>query len=135
MSYSFQELVDLFSVPGPTSIAAGDWISHKVLMALELYPFTDPEPLRFPRLLSAIVSRFQTQEIFDRLFGCLGLIEGRDFMPENTLFVKQNFTNLAITIARDHGSLDFLSLWAANLDPLVPGTPEVLEGFPSWVPS
>jgi hypothetical protein len=133
MSFTFQELVDLFNVPDGDG--QEDWVSHKFLMLVKLYPFSDPAPLRFLRLLVAVASEFQTQEIVDRLFGCLGLMEGLDFTPDYSLSVKQNFTRFAVAIAQNYGSLDFLSFWAANLDPLVPNTPDVLKGFPSWVPS
>jgi hypothetical protein len=133
MSFTFQNLVDLFSVPDAAQ--RDDWVSHRFLMSVKLYPLTSAPPLNFLRLLAAVASEFQTQEIVDRLFGCLGLMEGLDFKPDYALSVKKNFTRFAVTLARDYGSLDFLSLWAANLDPLVPNTPDELQGFASWVPS
>ncbi|KAH8732752.1 hypothetical protein GQ44DRAFT_696373 [Phaeosphaeriaceae sp. PMI808] len=123
----------MFSVPD--SKEREEWSSHKYLMHAKLYPFTGPVPLGFLRLLTAVVSEFQTQEIADRLFGCLGLLEGLNYTPNYGISVKQSFTSFAVVIARDYGSLDFLSLWAANLDMLLPNTPAVLKDFPSWVPS
>jgi hypothetical protein len=133
LSFTFQELVDLFSAPAASS--HDGWVSHRFLMTVKLWPFTDPAPLRFLRLMATMASEFQTREIVDRLFGCLGMMDGLHFIPNYELSVKQNFTRFAVTLAEDYGSLDFLSLWAANLDPLVPDTPDELKGFASWVPS
>jgi hypothetical protein len=133
LSFTFRGLVDLFSVPDASQ--HDGWISHRFLMTVKLYPFTDPAPLRFLRLMVAMASEFQTREIVDRLFGCLGLMDGLDFIPDYELSVKRNFTRFATTLASEYGSLDFLSLWSANLDPLVPDTPDELKGFASWVPS
>jgi hypothetical protein len=134
-TFTLKELVDLFSMPDTTLEAKEGMISYRVLMCLCLYMFTDPAPLRFLRLMNAVAAEFQTKETVDRLFGCLGLMEGLNFTPNYSVSVEQNFTRFAATLASDYGSLDFLSLWSANLDPLVPNTPAELLDFPSWVPS
>ena len=133
--FTRQDLVDMFSMPDTTLEAQEEMISYRILIQLHLYMFTDAAPLRFLRLMSAVTAEFQTREVVDRLFCCLGLMEGLDFTPDYTVSVQQNFTRFAVTLARDYGSLDFLSLWSANLDPLLPNTPTELLGFPSWVPS
>jgi hypothetical protein len=85
--------------------------------------------------MNPVAAEFQTREVVDRLFGYLGLMEGLDFMPDYSVSVEQNFTRFAVTIAGDYGSLDFLSLWSANLDPLVLNMPTELLNLPSWVQS
>lgn len=106
-----------------------------MLMFLKFYPYTDPAPLRYLRTLAAVAGEFNMRHVVDRLFGTLGIMEGISFLPDYNASTKQNFTRFAVAIARDYGSLDFLSLWAANLDPLVPDTPPEVLGLPSWVPS
>jgi hypothetical protein len=136
LSFTFHDVVDLFSVPiGSQNDGIEDWCSYRFLMAGKLFPFTDPAPLRFLRILVSMASEFETREIVDQVVGSLGLMDGLNFIPDYELSVKQNFTRFAATLASEYGSLDFLSLWAWNIDPLVSDTPEILMGFPSWVPS
>jgi hypothetical protein len=134
-AFTRQDLVDLLSMPDTNLEAREGMISYRVLIFLHLYMFTDAAPSRFLRLMNAVAAESQTRVVVDWLFGCLGLMEGLDFMPDYSVSVEQNFTRFAVTIARDYGSLDFLSLWSANLDPLVLKTPTELLDFPSWVPS
>jgi hypothetical protein len=134
-AFTRQDLVDLFSMPDTNLEAREGMISYRVLIFLHLYMFTDAAPSRFLRLMNAVAAESQTRVVVDWLFGCLGLMEGLDFMPDYSVSVEQNFTRFAVTIARDYGSLDLLSLWSANLDPLVLKTPTELLDFPSWVPS
>ncbi|KAF1840027.1 uncharacterized protein K460DRAFT_372000 [Cucurbitaria berberidis CBS 394.84] len=105
-------------------------------MQLKTDSSTDtPQPLRFLRLMVNVAQEFATQELGDRLYGFLGLIDGLDFVPDYKTTVKENFTRFAATIARQYGSVDFLSLWSANLDDMLKDTPKELLGLPSWVPS
>ncbi|KAH7399368.1 heterokaryon incompatibility protein-domain-containing protein [Pyrenochaeta sp. MPI-SDFR-AT-0127] len=125
VQFSLQDLVDLFTVPSDDRLAEATEYNqgYRILMQLKPDPFMDtPQPLRFLRL-------------GDRLYGFLGMLEGLDFVPDYEKSLKDNFTRFAATIARDFGSLDFLSLWSANLDELMPDTPKQLLGLPSWTPS
>lgn len=140
IDFSLQDLEDLFTMPADDTAALLDyndgWISYRIIMQLKTDPFTTtPQPLRFLRLMAAVAGEFETQELCDRLYGFLGLIEGLDFVPDYQTSAKEDFTRFAATIAKQYGSLDFLSMWAANLDELVVGTPQEFLGFPSWVPS
>ncbi|CAO2656816.1 Nn.00g056190.m01.CDS01 [Neocucurbitaria sp. VM-36] len=138
VQFSLQGLEDLFTVPSDDALskATEGWLSYRILMQLKTDPFEDtPQPLRFLRVMGSVAQEFVTQELGDRLFGFLGMIEGLDFMPDYQKTVNENFTRFAATIARQYGSLDFLSMWSANLDALLKDTPEELLGLPSWVPS
>lgn len=142
--FSLQDLEDLFTTPMDRFKEYPDLkadidngiLSYRVLMQLKTDPFTTtPEPRKFLRTMAAVGDEFKTKEPCDRLYGFLGLIEGLDFVPDYNSSIKENFTRFATTIARQYGSLDFLSLWSANLDPRLPNThPDFLD-FPSWVPS
>lgn len=144
IAFTLQDLEDMFTAPMekfkeyPDLKADTDdgIISYRILMQLKTDPFTStPEPLRFLRTMTAVGGEFCTKEPCDRLYGFLGLIEGLDFIPDYTSSIRENFTRFATTIARQYGSLDFLSLWSANLDARLPDTPPDLLHFPSWVPS
>jgi hypothetical protein len=138
LQFSTDDLEDLHNIPSAVrgSTDAGD-MSYTVLMNVKLNPFSDPQPLRFLRLVYQITQEFKTFLLVDSLFAVLGLIEEAGFKPDYTASIKDNFTRFAVTLAQRFGSLDFLSLWSANLDPIVPTTPkEILATpFPSWVPS
>lgn len=133
-TFTLDELTDLLNVP---MAADSTWVSYRCLMWLKLFPFDDPAPRNYLRMMSAIAGEFDTSKYVDRLFGCLGLMEGLDFTPDYNRSIVENFTEFAVTLARDFGSLDFLSLWSANLDHLVSDTPDeiIASNFPSWVPS
>jgi hypothetical protein len=135
LSFTFQDLVDFTTIPVTNLDGNEVSVSFRILVSTKLHPYTDPAPLRFLRLMVAMSSEFESREIVDQLFGCLGMMDGLNFIPDYELSVKQNFTRFAATLASEYGSLDFLSLWAWNIDPLVTNTPEILMGFPSWVPS
>jgi hypothetical protein len=116
-------------------------MSHFILMNLKTSTFVtstyvpDPQPLRFLRIMTEVAGRFQTKELADRLYGFIGLLEGLDFVPDYTTPVRNNLTRFSATVARQYGSLDFLSLWSANIDAIIDTTPPELLGLPSWVPS
>jgi hypothetical protein len=116
-------------------------MSHFILMQLKTNIvdtgtyMPDPQPLRFLRIMAEVGGRFQAKELADRLHGFLGLLEGLDFSPDYTMPVRGNFTRFAASVARQYGSLDFLSLWSANIDSMIAITPPELLGLPSWVPS
>lgn len=135
--FSLLDLSDMTSVPDLEELGTKDqsWFSYNILMNLKLSPFTDPQPLRFLRIMYQAASEFAVSELGDRLYANLGLIEDNQFAPDYALSVKANFTRFAVFLAQSYGSLDFLSLWTANLDELLPNTPPELKGFPSWVPS
>ncbi|KAJ4372265.1 hypothetical protein N0V83_004039 [Neocucurbitaria cava] len=138
VQFGLQDLIDLFTVPADDALseATDGWLSYRILMQLKTDSFDDtPQPRRFLRLMASVAQEFVTQELGDRLFGFLGMIEGLDFVPDYQQTVKENFTRFAATLARQYGCLDFLSLWSANLDDLMKDTPEELLGLPSWVPS
>jgi hypothetical protein len=135
LSFTFQDLVDMSTIPISNLDGNEVSVSFRCLISVKLKPFTDPAPLRFLRLLVAMSLEFESRELVDQLFGRLGMMDGLNFIPDYKLSVKQNFTRFAATLASEYGSLEFLSLWAWNIDPLVTNTPEVLMGFPSWVPS
>ncbi|KAI8940146.1 hypothetical protein NX059_003859 [Plenodomus lindquistii] len=144
IAFSLQDFEDLFTAPMEMFKEYPDLkadidngiISYRVLMQLNTDTFTTtPEPLRFLRVMAAVGDEFWTKEPCDRLYGFLGLIEGLDFTPDYTSPVLDNFTRFAATIARQYGSLDFLSLWSANLDSRLPNTHPDFLNFPSWVPS
>lgn len=132
LDFSFHDLADLDSIPpdrqNPTE-------SFKALMQIKMYPFQGAQPLRFLRLIYAVNSEFKTTELGDKLYSLLGMIEELRFVPDYGQSIKSNFTRFAAGLAEQFGSVDFLSLWAANLDPLVPNTAPEFLGFPSWVPS
>jgi hypothetical protein len=135
LSFTFQDLVDFSTIPTTNLDGNEVSVSFRFLISTKLRPYTDPAPLRFLRLMVAMSSEFESRDIVDQLFGCLGMMDGLNFLPDYKLSEKQNFTRFAATLASEYGSLEFLSLWAWNIDPLVTNTPEVLLGFPSWVPS
>ncbi|OAL55801.1 heterokaryon incompatibility protein [Pyrenochaeta sp. DS3sAY3a] len=136
--FSLQDMVDLFNVPADDALAAatGGSLGYRILMQLKTDAFLDtPQPLRFLRVMASVAEEFETKELADRLYGFLGLIDGLDFVPDYETSVKANNTRFAATLARQYGSLDFLSMWSANLDMILKNTPEELRGLPSWVPS
>ncbi|KAF2798044.1 HET-domain-containing protein, partial [Melanomma pulvis-pyrius CBS 109.77] len=132
-----QDLTDLAAIPyAPGN--SGSSNSYMVLMNLKNHPFTDDaQPLQFLRLIYQAAQQFDTKEPADRLYSLLGMIDepGFNFKPDYKIPSKTNFTRFAIALAEYFGSLDFLSLWSANLDEMLPATPTELKGFPSWVPS
>lgn len=138
ITFGLQDLVDLFTVPASDALmdATDGSLAYRIMMQLKTDPFTDtPQPLRFLRTMAAGAQEFETQELGDRLYGFLGMIKGLDFVPNYQTPVRDNFTRFAATLARQYGSLDFLSMWSANLDEMLKGTPPELLGLPSWVPS
>ncbi|KAF2855515.1 HET-domain-containing protein [Plenodomus tracheiphilus IPT5] len=144
ISFTLQDLEDLFTAPMDKFHDFPDLradldngiISYRILMQLKTDPFTrTPEPLRFLRIMATVGDEFLTKEPGDRLYGFLGLIEGLDFTPNYQTSIEENFTRFTATIARQYGSLDFLSLWSSNLDSRLPDTHPAFLNFPSWVPS
>lgn len=140
IEFTLQDLDDMFTVPGgdPTKTPnmPQEYISYRILMTLKTDPFTEtPQPLLFLRIMAAVAQEFVTQELGDRLYGFIGMLKGLDFVPDYTTPVRENFTRFAATIARQYASLDFLSLWSANLDEMLKDSPSELLGLPSWVPS
>jgi hypothetical protein len=130
--FSARDLEDLDIIPQDKDESHE---SFMVLVSIKRYPFTDPQPLRFLKFMYAVDSGFVTTEIQDKLFSLLGMIEELRFVPNYSLSIKENFTRFAAAVAEQLCSVDFLSLWAANLDPIVPNTASEFLGFPSWVPS
>jgi hypothetical protein len=117
-------------------------MSHFILMQLKTNTSLtstyspDPQPLRFLRIMAEVAGKFQTKELADRLNGFLGLLEGLEFVPDYSTPVRENFTRFVATVARQYGSLDFLSLRSKNIDEItIKITPKELLGMPSWVPS
>lgn len=113
LQFSLQDLSDLFTVPSDDllSEATGGSQGYRILMQLKSDPFMEtPQPLRFLRIMSNVAQEFVTQELGDQLFGFLGMFDGLDYIPDYSKSVKENFTRFAVTIARDFGSIDFLSL-------------------------
>ncbi|KAL1599011.1 hypothetical protein SLS60_008157 [Paraconiothyrium brasiliense] len=137
LHFSLQDLADLQSVPSNQAIDKTDqqYISANILMNLRFQPFTEQQPLRFLRLMAQAAQEFQTSKVEDRLYAFLGMCEGSGFTPDYCKSIEENFTEFAATLARMFGSLDFLSLWSANLDSLLPRKPGEPESLPSWVPS
>ncbi|KAF2847176.1 hypothetical protein T440DRAFT_510402 [Plenodomus tracheiphilus IPT5] len=140
-TFSSQDLFDMHTVP----LAAGDddddntvvHTSYNMLLNMRLRPFTEPQPLRFLRTMHEVSSQFTTQYLQDSLYAFLGLLQDQDapFQPDFHTSIRSNFTRFAAMLAERYGSLDFLSLWSANLDDFLTKTPDELRGFPSWVPS
>ncbi|KAL6711855.1 hypothetical protein ACN47E_002898 [Coniothyrium glycines] len=141
VEFSLQDLDDMFTVPGESDAratleATNESLGYRVLMTLKTDPFTDtPQPQLFLRIMAAVASEFVTQELGDRLFGFLGMIPGLDFVPDYSKPLGGEFTRFAATLARQYGSIDFLSMWSANLDEMLKDTPPELLGLPSWTPS
>ncbi|KAF2735195.1 heterokaryon incompatibility protein [Polyplosphaeria fusca] len=131
------DLVTIYTVqPREGEDVEDTWNSYGDLIDLKLYPFTDEQPLRFLRLMYSIAHHFQTSKLEDQLYAFLGMIEGSEFTPNyDGVSMQENFIRFAVTLAQQYGSLDFLSLWSANLDMRLPNTPKELKGLPSWVPS
>ncbi|KAF2001526.1 heterokaryon incompatibility protein [Amniculicola lignicola CBS 123094] len=134
---NLQDLADLCAIPSSHAIgdAPQSWFSYNILMNLLMYPFTDPQPLRFLRTMAQAASEFATTEVCDSLYAFVGMIKAAEFTPDYSLSTRENFTRFAATLPEKFGSLDMLSMWSANLDELLPNTHEELKGFPSWVPS
>ncbi|KAF2475901.1 heterokaryon incompatibility protein [Lindgomyces ingoldianus] len=134
---NMQDLADLQTIPPAHQPGEAEqtWYSYNILMNLKLHAFTDEQPLRFLRVMYQVSQEFLTLELADQLYAFLGMLEGSSFTPDYSVSTKANFTRFAASLADDFGSLDFLSLWSANLDELLPNTPQELKGFPSWVPS
>ncbi|KAH9875424.1 hypothetical protein J1614_004916 [Plenodomus biglobosus] len=135
-AFSSQDLFDMHTVP----VEADEEAAYKhsnLLMNLRLRPFREDQPLRFLRLMHEVGSRFDTQYLQDSLYACLGMLEDsrNPFRPDFEASIRSNFTRFAAMLAEQYGSLDFLSMWSANLDDVLTTTPEELKGFPSWVPS
>jgi hypothetical protein len=139
LTFSMEDLKDLQTVPPNHKPEEADanqrWFSYNILMDLKLHPFTDEQPLRFLRTMHLASAEFQTSEMADRLYAFLGLIEASGFTPDYTVPFRANLIKFASALAQSFGSLDFLSMWSANLDDLLPNTPEDMKGLPSWVPS
>lgn len=140
MEFSLQNLIDMFRMPHKSSEELFELtersFAFQILMTLKTDPFTDtPQPLRFLRIMAAGGEEFITKELGDRLYGFLGMLPGLDFVPDYAKPLRDEFTRLAVTLARQYGSLDFLSMWSANIDEMLKDTPPELLGLPSWVPS
>ncbi|KAF2751390.1 heterokaryon incompatibility protein [Sporormia fimetaria CBS 119925] len=137
LTFTVEDLADMYTIPpssrsGPTDTS----LSYRILMNIKLEPFTEAQPLAWLRLITQATQEFETRELADSLFAFLGLLPAdTGFMPDYSMSIRENFTRFAATLAERFGRLEFLSMWSANLDPLVPITPEELKGFPSWVPS
>ncbi|KAF2442105.1 heterokaryon incompatibility protein [Karstenula rhodostoma CBS 690.94] len=141
-TFTMQNLSDLQTLPADMALppTVGDdnrdnTSAYNTLLNLKRFPFTDTQPRRFLMYMAEAASSFETTVLVDRLCAFLGLLEGSYFRPDYTRSVRWNFTAFAASLAAQYGSLDFLSLWAANIDAKVESTPEALRGFPSWVPS
>ncbi|KAK1978631.1 heterokaryon incompatibility protein [Colletotrichum cereale] len=119
--YNMQDLADLQAVPADKTLGHDNEsnLAYDILLDLKAAPYSEDQPIRF----------------LHTLYAFLGMIDGSGFTPDYEVSIKQNFTAFAVALARNFGSLDFLSLWSANLDALLPNTPEDLKNFPSWVPS
>ncbi|TQN68508.1 Heterokaryon incompatibility protein 6, OR allele [Colletotrichum shisoi] len=137
VGYTLHDLAELQTVPPekPLSYAGDVNVAYDILLNLKAAPYEEEQPLRFLRIMTQVAEEFATSELADNLYAFLGMIEGSGFTPNYDLSIRQNFTAFAVSLARSFGSLDFLSLWSANLDLLLPNTPEELKNFPSWVPS
>ncbi|KAF2277967.1 HET-domain-containing protein [Westerdykella ornata] len=136
LTLTLADLEDLHAIPPPTPTGPDDYThSYEHLINLKKHPFTDPQPLRFLRLMYLAASEFRTSHLGDSLYAFLGMIPEARFTPDYSTSLRSNFTRFAAALAARFGSLDFLSMWGANLDCLVPITPKELLGFPSWVPS
>ncbi|KAK2012064.1 heterokaryon incompatibility protein [Colletotrichum eremochloae] len=135
--YSMQDFADLQSIPAdkPLGHEGESNIAYDILLDLKAAPYREDQPIRFLRLIARVAGVFVTSELGDNLYAFLGMIDGSGFTPDYENSIKQNFTAFAVALAQNFGSLDFLSLWSANLDVLLPNTPEELKSFPSWVPS
>ncbi|KAJ4345568.1 uncharacterized protein N0V89_011701 [Didymosphaeria variabile] len=143
-SYTFtmQDLSDLQTLPPnmalPPVMSDEDKDNTKAydtLMSLKRFPFTDRQPLRFLKFMAQVASEFETTELVDRLCAFLGMLEGTSFRPDYTRTISYNFTAFVVSVAQTYGSIDFLSLWSANIDAKIESTPDELKGFASWVPS
>ncbi|CBX93522.1 hypothetical protein LEMA_P044230.1 [Plenodomus lingam JN3] len=135
-TFSAQDLFDMHAVPVAAGQAETVRRSH-LLMNMRLRPFGEHQPLRFLRIMHEVAGRFDTQFLCDALYACLGLLGASHnaFEPDFEASVRSNFTRFAASLAEGYGSLDFLSMWSANLDEVLTATPQELRGFPSWVPS
>jgi hypothetical protein len=141
-TFTMQDLSDLQTLPADMALppTAGDdtadsTSAYYTLLNLKRFPFTDAQPRRFLKYMAEVADTFETTMLLDRLCAFLGLLEGSTFRPDYARSVRWNFTAFAVSLAVGYGSLDFLSLWAANIDAKIASTPEPLKGFPSWVPS
>ena len=61
---------------------------------------------------------FEISVLAGLLYAYLDMIEehGLDFAPDYSVSTRAEFTRFAGALAGKFGSLDFLSLWSANLD-------------------
>ncbi|EFQ35351.1 heterokaryon incompatibility protein [Colletotrichum graminicola] len=137
VTYNMQDFADLQSIPSekPLEYDGDKNIAYDILLDLKAAPYSEDQPIRFLRLIARVAGVFITSELADNLYAFLGMIDGSGFTPDYEVSIKQNFSAFAVALARNFGSLDFLSLWSANLDALLPSTPEELRNFSSWVPS
>lgn len=141
VTFSMRDLTDMFAVPPHLAKKylepeIGN-MGYRVLMLLKRDGFPGPpqQPLLFLHIMAAVAEEFVMRELGDRLYGFLGLLAGLEFVPDYTKPLREEFTRFAATLARQYGSLDFLSMWSSNLDELLENTPPELLGFPSWAPS
>jgi hypothetical protein len=138
LAFTLDDLQDLQLVPPDHQPEEADahqhWFSAQILMNLAIHPFRDPQPMQFLRIMHQASGEFQTSELADRLYAFLGLL-GSDFKPDYRLPFRHNLIRFAVLLAQRYQSLNFLSMWSANLDDLLPSTPEELKGLPSWVSS
>ncbi|KAI8934995.1 hypothetical protein NX059_008661 [Plenodomus lindquistii] len=134
-TFSSQDLFDMQTVPitpgGVTNPA------YNMLLNMRLRPFKERQPLKFLRTMHEVAGKFETRFLQDSLNAFLGLLEDTEepFRPDFNASIRTNFTRFAATLAEKYGSLDFLSMWSANLDDFLPQTPGELRKFPSWVPA
>ncbi|KAF9735777.1 hypothetical protein PMIN06_002143 [Paraphaeosphaeria minitans] len=141
-TFTLEDLYDIQTLPPDMALppTVGDdnrdnTAAYNTLLNLKRFPFIDVQPRRFLMYMAESASEFETTVLVDRLCAFLGLLEGSTFQPDYTRRVRWNFTAFAASLAAGFGSLDFLSLWSANIDAKISSTPEELRGFASWVPS
>ncbi|PVI03712.1 hypothetical protein DM02DRAFT_695975 [Periconia macrospinosa] len=137
--FDSQDLNDMQTLPANLAVPTGsdteNFISYNMLMNLKTYSLQEENSKRFLKLMAQVSSEFLTTELQDSLFAFLGMIGGSGFTPDCSKPPRINFTDFAVALAKSFGSIDFLSMRSANLDELLPRTPDQLKGFPLWVPS
>ncbi|KAL1603878.1 hypothetical protein SLS60_005470 [Paraconiothyrium brasiliense] len=141
-TFTMQDLSDLQTLPPDMALPPimtdedkDNTKAYDTLMSLKRFPFTDLQPLRFLKFMAQVASEFETTELVDRLCAFLGMLDNSSFRPDYTRTIRYNFTAFAVSLAQTYGSIDFLSLWSANIDAKIESTPAELKDFASWVPS
>jgi hypothetical protein len=135
-SFNMRELTDLINARHSIDTEETSF-GYYSIMILKLWLHTDPQPLRFMRIMNLCGQQFQTSEPGDQLYAFLGMLDGLDsaFRPDYSISLRLNFTRFAAVLAQHFGSLDFLSFCSVNTDVHLETTPIDLTGLPSWVPS